>query len=77
MPAPRIGESSKPRGACRTGGRLTDDQAVTESSVMGGVSHGKRKGNSGTHRVMTGLFLELAGRLPVLNHGHQSHRERR
>lgn len=37
----------------------------------------KRKGNSGTHRVMTGLFLELAGRLPVLNHGHQSHRERR
>ena len=37
----------------------------------------KRKGNSGTHRVMTRLFLELAGRLPVLNHGHQSHRERR
>ncbi len=35
----------------------------------------KRKGESGTHRVMTRLFLELAGRLPVLSHCHQAHRE--
>ncbi len=69
---------SPPGGAPARGGRLTDDQAVTEVSVMRGVLHGNRgRKKSGTHRVMTGLFLELAGRLPVLSHGHQSHRERR
>lgn len=27
----------------------------------------------GVMRVMAGLFLEMAGRLPVLSHCHQSH----
>jgi hypothetical protein len=40
---------------------------------MGGVSQGKEERERATHRVMTGLFLELAGRLPVLSHCHQSH----
>jgi hypothetical protein len=35
-----------------------------------------REGKRATHRVMTRLFLELAGRLPVLSHCHQAHRER-
>lgn len=37
---------------------------------------GEKKGKCGTHRVMAGLFLELAGSLPMLGHC-QSHERRK
>lgn len=52
--------------ACPVGRVSTTDVIAAGRSMM-------KKRKSGTHRVMAGLFLELAWSLPVLSHC-QSHR---